>query len=468
MSEGREGSARREQAVVLGASMAGLLAARQLADHFERVTVVERDELPTGPDGRKGVPQGAHAHGLLPSGYRVLDGYFPGMMAELQAAGAPMGDMGGDIAWFQYGGWKLREPVGLRGIFVSRPALESAVRARVKALPNVDFFEGYDGEQPVFDAGAGVSGLVVKGRAGGTESTLAADLTVDASGRGSQSAKWLERWGFEAPPTTSVRVNVGYATRVFERRSEDLGGAIGAIIAGTPPLERRFAAALAAEGDRWVVTLAGILGDYPPTEEAGWMEFARSLPTSDVFELASGRPVQGAIASYRFPANQRHHYERMKRFPEGYVVIGDAICSFNPVYGQGMSASALESVALGEALAAGARNGDRGLARRFFRRASKIADMPWTVATGEDLRYPEVEGERPRLHGLLNRYLERVHHAATRDVVVSRKFFDVAALLAPPPSLMAPGVMWRVFRSGAAPTSEAAPSLGGPTPLRGS
>jgi 2-polyprenyl-6-methoxyphenol hydroxylase-like FAD-dependent oxidoreductase len=187
-----------------------------------------------------------------------------------------------------------------------------------------------------------------------------------------------------------------------------------------------------------------------------------------VFELASGRPVQGAIASYRFPANQRHHYERMKRFPEGYVVIGDAICSFNPVYGQGMSASALESVALGEALAAGARNGDRGLARRFFRRASKIADMPWTVATGEDLRYPEVEGERPRLHGLLNRYLERVHHAATRDVVVSRKFFDVAALLAPPPSLMAPGVMWRVFRSGAAPTSEAAPSLGGPTPLRGS
>jgi 2-polyprenyl-6-methoxyphenol hydroxylase-like FAD-dependent oxidoreductase len=432
----------RSAAVVVGASMAGLLAVRALSEHFARVTLVERDVLPPGADGRKGVPQGSHAHGLLASGCRVLDGYFGGMMDELAAAGAPRGDVTGDFLWYQYGGWKLRHDSGLRGMTVSRPALEGAVRRRVRALPNVAVLDGCDVERPLFDAELGrVTGVAVRRRGSQHEETLVADLVVDATGRGSRSPRWLDEWGFGRPPVRSIRVDVGYATRILERRRGDFRGSIGGIVASTPPESTRYAAVLAAEGGRWVVTLAGMLGDYPPTDEAGWLGWARTLPVPDVYALARGNRSVGGIASYRFPANERRYYERMKRFPDGYLVLGDAICSFNPIYGQGMSVAAMESKALGDCLAAGR---DR-LAQRFFRASAEIVEIPWLIATGEDLRYPRVAGERPRLHGVVSRYFERLHHVATFDPVVCRRFFEVANLLAPPPVLMAPAIARRVL-----------------------
>jgi hypothetical protein len=204
-----------------------------------------------------------------------------------------------------------------------------------------------------------------------------------------------------------------------------------------------LAALLAAEGDRWVCTLAGIVGDYPPSDEAGWLEWARSLPVPDVYELAASRPAIGEIVTYRFPANQRRQYEKVKQFPEGFLVLGDAVCSFNPIYGQGMSSSALQARALDECLAAGREN----LAQRFYARAGKIADIPWLVATGEDFRYPQVQGKRPPMHGLISRYMERVHHVATYDPTVCRAFMNVANLLASPPSVMRPAIMRRVLFS---------------------
>jgi len=422
--------------------MGGLLAARALSGHFERITVVERDLLPSGETVRKGVPQSAHAHGLLASGYRVMDDYFPGMMDELEAAGAPRGDVVGDFLWFQYGRWKLRHRSGLRGITVSRPCLEAAVRRRVKAIPNVTFLEGADGVRPTFDAAAGrVTGLVVRSRDRSVETTLEADLVVDASGRGSLSPKWLEELGCGRPEEVSVKVNVGYATRTFVRQPGDFFSAMGGIVSGTPPESTRYAAVLAAEADRWVVTLVGALGDYPPTDEKAWAAFAATLPVSAVHELVtSARPLTD-IVTYRFPANQRRLYERMRRFPSGYLVTGDAICSFNPIYGQGMSVAATEAKALDDSLAPGLD----GLSQRFHVRARKIVDIPWAIATGEDLRFPQVEGRRPPGFHLVNRYLERVHAVASEDPVVCRKFFDVLNLLASPSSLLSPVVAWRVL-----------------------
>src|SRR5215510_9249470 len=196
--------------------MSGLLAARALASHFARVTLVERDALPERDESRKGVPQSNHAHGLLASGYRAMDQYFPGMMDELEALGAPRGDVVGDFLWFQYGRWKLRHNSGLRGITVSRPCLEAAVRRRVRAIRNVAFLQGTDGVKPVFDAAAGrVTGLDVRSRGGQRAETLAADLVVDASGRGSQSSAWLQEWGCGQPDVVTVKIDVGYSTRVF-------------------------------------------------------------------------------------------------------------------------------------------------------------------------------------------------------------------------------------------------------------
>jgi 2-polyprenyl-6-methoxyphenol hydroxylase-like FAD-dependent oxidoreductase len=429
-------------AVVLGGSMSGLLAARALSPHFDRVTIVDRDVLPDAAAVRKGVPQAAHAHGLLASGYRTIEAYFPGLMDELEALGAPRGDVAGSFLWFQYGRWKLRHESGLRGITVSRPGLEWAVRRRVAALPNITFLEETDGVRPLFDAAAGrVTGLIVRPRHGRAETTVHAELVVDASGRGSQSPNWLEEWGFGRPATTTVKVDVGYATRVFERRPGEFFDAVGGVISSTPPEQSRLAAVLAAEGNRWVITLAGSLGDHPPAEERGWMAFAATLPVAVVHDLAaSARPLSD-IVTYRFPANQRRHYERLRRFPGGYLVIGDAMCSFNPIYGQGMSVAAMQAKALEEELAAGLD----GLASRFFTRTRPIVDIPWTIATGEDLRFPQVEGTRPAGYHLVNRYFDRVHAAASNDMEVCHKFFDVLNLLAPPRSLMMPRVAWRVL-----------------------
>ncbi|MBM3770055.1 MAG: hypothetical protein FJW27_01970 [Acidimicrobiia bacterium] len=259
-------------------------------------------------------------------------------------------------------------------------------------------------------------------------------MRVDA---GRNSPTWLDGWGFGRPDTRTVKVDVGYATAVFERRPGDFFSSMGGIIAGTPPLSRRYGAVLAAEGSRWVSTL----GDYPPTDPPAWRAYAASLPVSAVHDLVAGVEPMGPITTYRFPANQRRLYERMARFPNGYVVIGDAVCSFNPIYGQGMSTAAMEAKAIEETLAAGVD----GLAARFYRCARRIVDIPWTIATGEDLRYPEVEGTRPPGSALLNRYLNRVHAVASEDAIVCRKFFDVLNLLAPPPTLLSPAVAWRVL-----------------------
>ena len=433
--------------------MSGLLAARALSSHFARVTLVERDALPERDESRKGVPQSNHAHGLLASGYQAMDEYFPGMMDELEALGAPRGDVVGDFLWFQYGRWKLRHDSGLRGITVSRPCLEAAIRRRVKTLPNVTFLEGTEGVKPAFDTGTGrVTGLVVRSKGGTVQETLGADLVVDASGRGSLSPRWLEEAGCGHPDEITVKVNVGYATRTFARKPGEFFGSMGGIISGTPPASTRYGAVLAAEHARWVVTLVGILSDYPPTDEPGWVAFAASLPIAAVHQLVTSAQPLTDIVSYRFPANQRRLYERLPRFPSGYLVIGDAVCSFNPIYGQGMSVAATEAQALEACLAGGLD----GLSRRFYARARQIVDIPWAIATGEDLRFPQVEGKRPPGFGLINRYLERVHAVASFDPLVCRKFFDVLNLLAPPPSLMSPRVAWRVLGRGT-PKGESSP-----------
>ena len=442
----------RESAVVLGASMAGLATARALALHFGRVTVVERDALTAAIEARKGVPQANHAHGLLPSGYRILDAWFPGMMADLIAIGAMPGDVTGDFLWYQYGCWKLRAQSDLAGIVVTRPMLESKVRERVRALPNVELLDGHDIDEPIFDAAsARVTGARVTRRSSGESNIIVADLVIDTTGRGSQSPAWLSKWGFGDVDEAHVRIDVGYSTAIIPRRPGDLYGAMGAIIAGTVPDSTRFAAILGAEGDRWVVTLVGATGDYPPTDLAPWREFARSLPTPDTYELVKDRDPLMPIQSYRFPANRQRHFERLKRFPLGYLVLGDAVCSFNPIYGQGMSVSLCEAKALDDCLA----QGNDELAQRFFAKISPIIASPWAIATGEDFRFPQVAGRRPPGHALISSYMARAHRAANRDPVVLKRFFEVASLLAPPTAMMSPSIAWRVLLGGlGAPQSD--------------
>jgi hypothetical protein len=280
-------------------------------------------------------------------------------------------------------------------------------------------------------------------RGGGLGRQLDADLVVDAAGRGSRAPLWLESLGYERPREESITIGVGYTTRVYRRQTGDLPGARIALVQPAPPQEKRIGVLLPIEGDRWIVTLGGWLGDHAPADLEGFTAFAHSLPVLDIYDVIKRAEPLGEASVYKFPANLRRRYEHLTRIPEGYVVIGDALCSFNPVYGQGMSVSAQEAVELDRCLdSAGGRQA--GLAQRFYRRAASVIDTPWQMAAGADFAYPEVEGRKARGTDLLNWYVGQVQRAATRQPDVCRTLVEVTNLLAAPSALLAPRVVWQV------------------------
>jgi 2-polyprenyl-6-methoxyphenol hydroxylase-like FAD-dependent oxidoreductase len=432
-------SRRNEHAIVLGGSMAGLLAARVLSEQFARVTLVERDSFPADAEPRKGVPQGRHLHALLAKGLQVLQGFFPDLKESLLAGGAYIGDPGTDLRWHHFGGYKVVTPTDMEGVFVSRPFLEGEVRRRVLALPNVTARQGYDVEGLVASADrATVTGATIRSRAQGEVEQLAADLVVDATGRGSQAPKWLGALGYAAPDEAQVKVEIGYTTRVYRR---DPAVQVGCIVVEEAPLGKRFGLAFPIEGDRWIVTQGGMLGDHAPQEERGFLAFARSLPAPDVYDIIKDAEPLNDFAVHKFPYSRRRYYERLKRVPANFVVVGDAVCSFNPVFGQGMTVAAAEAERLGAWLRAD-RSRDP---RRFFKQIAPIVDVPWMLAVGEDFRYPQVTGPKSPETNLINAYTARLHRAAAHDPVVLVAFLKVAHLLTPPTSLFHPRIVGRVL-----------------------
>lgn len=445
-----------DHAVVIGASVAGLIAAKVLSHRFSRVSVLDRDHLPAMPQPRAGVPQGRHGHGLLASGLNALERLFPGLSGELLAAGAVSGDVIGDIRWFQHGSYKARFQSGLRGVLFTRPLLEWALRRRVAALPNVVVESGTHVMHLVTDRSGGtVTG--VNAQRGGARVARDAALVVDASGRSSRMPEWLAELGYSRPPEARVEVDLTYVTRLYRRRPGDLAGGCGAIIASNPPAGRRVGFMLAQEGNRWIVTMGGWLGERPPTDSRGFVDYARSLSRPDIYEVVhDAEPLSDAV-TYAFPSNLRRHYERLRQLPAQCLVLGDAICSFNPFYGQGMSVAALEGLLLAQCL----DHGTGDLARRFYRQARPIVDTPWTIAAGSDFAFAGVTGDKPAGTDAINWYLRRVHDVASTDRDVCRAFFDVANLLSPATTLFSPRILGRVaFQSLRAGRRDATPSDG--------
>lgn len=430
------------EALVIGASMAGLLAARVVSAHFDRVTVLERDEVGDRPESRKGQPQTRHLHVLLAQGLRVFERLFPTLRADLLAGGAILGDMGADIRWHAFGGYRRQFESGMIGIMMTRPFLEHCVRRCVMSIPNVTIRGGADVEEPVTTPDRRrVTGLRLKGG-----EVLEADLVVDTSGRGSATPRWLEALGYEKPPESAVTVNMGYSTRSFRRSPGDLDGAKLVLIAPDFPTLKRAGNILPVEGDRWMVTLTGWGKDYPPPDGDGFLEFTKSLPAPDLYNIIKRVEPLTDVVQHRLPSNLRRHYERLSRFPERHLVLGDAICSFNPVYAQGMTSSAMQAAALEDALEHGA-NGLDGVRARYFPQVAKVVDMAWQLAVAEDFRSPDTTGPRPPGLALVNRYVTRVHRATHTDTDVYRTFLDVMNLVEPASALMRPGMIWRVLRA---------------------
>ena len=445
-----------DHAIVIGASMGGLLAARVLSDFYESVTVLERDELPAADTPRKGVPQARHTHGLLARGAAILEEFFPGYKAEVVTqSGGLLGDLADDVIWIGHNATLANGKSDLIGLAASRPVLEGHVRRRLLALPNVRIIQNCAVQGLASDtARKTVTG--VRARVGGKpDVTLYADLIVDATGRGSSSAAWLEELGYQPPANEMVEIGLGYLTRKYRRQPTDLGGKLGIGVAGSAP-NWRCGVILAQENDSWTVSVGGYLGDDAPDNDQGFLAHLATLPTMEIHDVVAKAEPLTDYNRYRFASSVRRRYEWLARFPENYLVFGDAICSFNPVYAQGMTVAAEEAQTLQQCL----RAGSNGLARRFFKAAAKIVDIPWDIAVGADLRHPQVKGARPPMLRFINWYIAKLHVAATRDSTLAIAFLRVANLMIPPRSLLSPAIAWRVWRGNQQPSrSRAAPMV---------
>lgn len=433
-----------EHAVVLGASVSGLCAARVLADFFERVTVVERDVLPSGFTPRKGVPQGHHVHSLVLRGARIIEGFFPGFSEELVADGGTPAKALTDLRISFFGSLLQRVPIGSDVIQASRPFLEGHLRRRVAALGNVTVLDGMEAIDILTAPGKTVTGVRL-GRPGSADAPqeVAADLVVDAMGRGGRGAAWLEAMGYARPKEEGLRVDVTYVSRHYRLPPAALG-TDKAVLVGPTPQRPRGLVLTAQEGDGWVLSLYGYgAADRPPLSPEETDVFVKEIAPPDVWDvLQQAEPLDDAM-SFRVPATVRRRYDKLRHLPDGLLSIGDAVCALNPIYGTGMTAAALEA----EALRACLERGMNRLPRRYYRSAARRVRLPWLFAMLADKALPQVPGSGAMTTRVLAELFLATMRAAATDSAVAERVWNAVSLTGSPIQLGHPRVIAALYRN---------------------
>jgi 2-polyprenyl-6-methoxyphenol hydroxylase-like FAD-dependent oxidoreductase len=426
-------------AIVLGASIAGLLAARALSDSFDEVVLIERAILPDDPAPRLNVPQGRHGHGLLAGGLDALERLLPGLVAELGAMGCQSGDNLRDVSWV-FGGKRLAVgDSGVPGLAVARPLLEHAIRSRVLGLRGVRIRTG----------GRAIGLVVSNGRIAGvriaapdgTETSVSADLVVDAMGRTSTLPEFLAEAGYDVPPIDEVALQTNYVSRIYRRTKAHASFGVGVLVVASPEVPRG-GTAFAIEEGKWLVSQYGFGSIQPPRDASGYRDFARSLAGPELARLLDTSEPLDEPASMKFRSSVRYRYEKLRRFPDGLFVCGDAIASFNPTFGQGITVAALQAEQLGRM---GAAVRAPGANRRFLREASAIVDIAWNTAAGRSFTFDGVQGRPTLKMRLSNAYLPLVVARAHSDVTVAAALMRAVHFLAPPTSLFAPAILAKIL-----------------------
>jgi deazaflavin-dependent oxidoreductase (nitroreductase family) len=431
-------------AVVIGASVAGLAAARVLSDHYGSVIVLERDELPSINSARRGVPQGPHSHVLTAAGLREFERLLPGFQADLVSAGGTVMDICSDVHLSRYHRAWPPVPSGVNFVAISRPMLELILRERIAKLPPV-----------VIRAETAVTGL-----AGGPEAVtgvqlasgerIDAELVVDCTGRAGRSDRWMTELGLPVPEQIDIKIGLGYSTRLFRRGPDDLHGWKGVVTLPAPPGESTVGVAFPIEDERWLVGLIKWHVDELPDDAASFTAAVRALPDPTIAGLLDRvEPVTEPVTA-RLRSNHRRLFEKLDRVPAGYVALGDAICSFNPFYGHGMTVAVQEAVALGAALE---RHGDASttMVRDYYQAMASVAEVAWQMAVDGDFAYPETAGPRPRGVAARNWFAGRLMLASQVIPDLKPTFFGVLQLVTPPSAIMRPRVIMLSLRHGSSP-----------------
>jgi 2-polyprenyl-6-methoxyphenol hydroxylase-like FAD-dependent oxidoreductase len=435
-----------EHAVVCGASIAGLLAARVLSDFFHSVTIVERDELPEGMFQRRGVAQGRHLHMMLSGGVPYLVDLFPGVLDELEAAGAivlyeptdpALFHLGvGDRVFSQSGRFTRSDDMVL--LLASRPMLEGIIRMRVRSIANVTFMDGHDVVEPIIDPTGHVTGACVADRGTGQESVLMTDLVVDTTGRAARIPAFLEAHGYQRPVERKYTIALSYSSQFFRLPP---GALAEKAVVDIPTVDRpEGAGVMAYEDGTAIVTLIGLAGRRTPTDLPGFLDTAdQYLPTHVAAALRGGEPM-GEMSTQQYPASVWRRYDKLPRFPQGLLVMGDAVCSFNPVFGQGMTSAALQASALRKCLSVGSDE----LSRRFFRASAKKLAPIWWSNRFFDFTIIPSDGWKLKLQAVVNFGMNKVYAAAASEVVIAETIFRQMQLLDPPTVTLRPSMLRRI------------------------
>ncbi len=417
-----------DHAIVIGGSVAGLTAARALSETFDRVTILERDELPDGVEHRPGVPQAKQLHVILPLGAQIMDEFFPGFQQELMDAGCSVFDEVKDTPWFGRQGWRARRESDVKLIGFRRPLLEHVVRERVRRIDNVNIVTATVTGLVGSDDGSRVVGVQI---AGADTGTVAAELVVDASGRGSRSPKWVEQLGYERPEEQHVRAYYGYASRFVRVDEEKLPQGLRGVITMPFPGRTRGGCFLPSDNGLYTCCAMGAMRDYPPADEDAFMEFLRQAPSPLIAQMAELAEPVTEINTYQHPGNQRRLWEQMRRRPRGFIPIGDAVASFNPIYGQGMTVAALEAQKLRDRIAT--LDGDLdALPDAFMDDLTASCEFAFSIAAGNDANYPGatfVNAEPPPPENA--EFFAAAEQVATEDPDVARDILHASGWFEP-------------------------------------
>ena len=441
------------RAVVVGAGIGGLSVAGALARYFEQVDVFERDRLTAAIGSRSGTPQDRHPHGLLAGGLQALGGIFPGFERDLANAGAVPVRFPRDVRYERPDVGPLpQRDFGLSVLCASRPLIELVLRRRVQAIANVALRPACRVTE-IMPATAGGAVRGVRFDAGsGRSQTLAADLVVDASGRGALTLALLDALGWERPEVSEVGVDIAYATAVVPVPAHAPPDWKFLLTLPDPPVLGLNAVLLPAEGDRWMVLIAQRGAAARLESWDAFLEASRRLITPTLYHALRHAEPPESIRHYRFPASVWRHFERLPRLPRGVLPVADALCRFNPVYGQGMSVAAKQARLLQDGLRRAAAASDPIAAAQaaFMAEVGSVLQTPWSMSTFADLVFPATRGARPEKFEEGRRFEAALFRAAVADPVVHRAMIEVGQLLQPDSRLQEPDMLWRIEATAAA------------------
>ncbi len=420
-----------KRAIILGAGIGGCFAAAAISKFFEETIIVERDKLPTEPLPRPGVPQGTHIHGLLRRPLEIASKLLPGFEDDLLKAGAFSLMWGTESRFHDYGSWHPERETGVRVAAQSRPLLEHVLRQRVLALPGVILRDSTT-VVDYFLQGATARGVLVKTQEGPV-TQLAADLVIESTGRMSQIVSQLKTHGFGAVDTTELGVDIGYASAYFTRSSDDGKSPHAAVIRSVAP-RTRSGVLWPIEDDRWVISLSGRFSDFPPGDDEGFLEYAKTLEHPAIHEVLLKEKRVTGFTRFLIPRIYWRRYEKMQRFPDRLVPIGDTVSVFNPVYGQGMSVASLHAEQLRDLLDTLVEEGATldGVSRKALPRIASMTEWAWSMTEPVDLIYEKTKGVRPE--GFADRiaFSKVIRNSLGDHPELQDVFMAVMNLLAPP------------------------------------